>query len=173
MNRTRTAFEKIRFECYRVDRTTVIAFPIILLLIAIFVRWVCGGPISTLHFVGAKELIPPIWLMVLLFSVSYIVAGLALGFALGTQFCVRAERKYQGAMWFVLSLALGYAWYPLFFCAKLFLVSIIVCALCLFSSICASICFADVSRPSLVFSLIYNAWLAYLFILNIQVFFGI
>ena len=173
MYKSRNAIEKIRFECYKTRVEVVLIFPILLLFIAIFVRWVCGSPLSTLHYIGAGDIMPPIWLTVLLFSVSYIVAGLTLGLALGNRFCLYPERKYQGAMWFIIALALGYAWYPLFFCARLFLVSLIVCALCLFASICASICFFAVSRASFVFSVIYDVWLAYLLLLNLKVFFGI
>lgn len=173
MYKSRNAIEKIRFECYKTRVEGVLIFPILLLFIAIFVRWVCGSPLSTLHYIGAGDIMPPIWLTVLLFSVSYIVAGLTLGLALGNRFCLYPERKYQGAMWFIIALALGYAWYPLFFCARLFLVSLIVCALCLFASICASICFFAVSRASFVFSVIYDVWLAYLLLLNLKVFFGI
>lgn len=168
----RNTIEKIRFECSRLNGGSVVAFPVLLLILGIFVRWVSGGPLSTLHYIGARNTVPPIWLMVLLFSLSYIVAGLALGLNLCNRYCVFTEKKYQGAMWFVISLALGYAWYPLFFCSRLFLVSVIDSALCLFASVCASICFSAVSRASFIFSVIYDAWLAYLLLLNMQLLFG-
>jgi tryptophan-rich sensory protein len=111
--------------------------------------------------------------MVLLFSISYAIAGLALGTALGNRYCFCGEKKYQGAMYFVICLCLGYAWYPLFFCARVFLISVCVCTLCLLSAICATVCFASVSKSSFFLSLAYDAWLLYLFFLNMQVFFSI
>ena len=173
MHKTRNIVEKIRFEFYRTDKRGIISFPLILLFLGIFARWVCGSPLATLHFLGVKSIVPPSWLMVLLFSASYIVAGLSLGIALGSCFCPCGEKKYQGAMWFTVALALGYAWYPIFFCARLFLVSVIVCALCLFASILSTVCFASVSRLSLFFGIIYDCFLLYLLLLNMQIFFTI
>ncbi|MBR3845758.1 MAG: tryptophan-rich sensory protein [Clostridia bacterium] len=171
-NKTRNPFESV-IRNSRTDARTVIGIPILLLFLGIFTRWVCGSPLDTLHYVGARPLVPQTWIMVLLFSASYIVAGLSLGLALGCRFCPCGEKKYQGAMWFCISLALGYSWYPLFFCARLFLVSIIVSALCFFASICATVCFASVSKSSFFLALAYDAWLMYLLFLNLQIFFAI
>ena len=170
---TKNPFESVMREYDRADKKTVAIMPAILVFLSIFVRWVSGSPIATLHFIGAKDVIPPIWLFVILFCVSYIVAGLALGLALGNRACPLGEKKYQGAMWFIIALAIGYAWYPIFVCARLFLVSACMSALCLFCAICATICFASVSKTSFFFSLIYDCWLLYLFLLNMKVFFGI
>lgn len=169
----RTPIERVRYELYGTDKACVVALPLVLLVTGIFTRWVSGSPIATLHYIGVSELIPPTWLMVLLFGASYIVAGLALGFALGERRGGRGEKKYQGAMWFCLALCLGYAWYPVFFCAKLFLVSAGLSLLCLFCSICASACFAHVSAASLALSAVYTLWLAYLALLNMQIFFAV
>ncbi len=169
----RTPIERVRYELYGTNRACVVALPLILLITGIFTRWVSGSPIPTLHYIGVSELIPPTWLMVLLFGASYIVAGLAFGLALGERRGGRGEKKYQGAMWFCLSLCLGYAWYPIFFCVRLFLVSAMMSVLCLFCSICASVCFAKVSAPSAILAVIYDLWLAYLTLLNAQIFFAV
>lgn len=169
----RTPIEKLRGECYRTNKGCVIFIPILLVLLAAFVRLVCGSPVQTLHSTGAGTAIMPVWLMVLLFALSYAVAGLSLGLALGSAHGSREARKYQGAMWFCISLALGYAWYPIFFCARLFLVSVIVSALCLFSSVCACISFSHVSKISCALSVLYNCWLTYLLLLNIRIFLSI
>ena len=166
-------FYGVAREYERCDKRVVVLIPIVLMLIAIFVRWVSGSPLTTLHYVGARNIVPPIWVMVILFGVFYAVAGLALGTVLGNRYCFCGEKKYQGAMWFIICLSLGYAWYPLFFCARLFLVSICVCGLCLFCAICSTICFANVSKISFFLSLAYDCWLLYLFFLNMQVFFAI
>ena len=166
-------FESVMREYDRANKKTVAVIPVLTVFLGVFTRWVSGSPIPTLHFVGAKNVVPPVWLMVLLFCISYILAGLALGLALGNRRCVFAEKKYQGAMWFIITLALGYCWYPIFVCARLFLVSACMSALCLFCSICATICFASVSKASFFFALAYDCWLLYLFLLNMKVFFGI
>ena len=171
--KTKNTFESVIRECNHANKKIVILTPVVLVFIAIFVRWVSGSPITTLHYIGARNIVPPTWLMVLLFSISYTIIGLALGVALGNRFCFCGEKKYQGAMWLVICLSLGYAWYPLFFCARLFLVSICACALCLFCAICSTICFASVSKLSFFLALFYDCWLLYLFFLNMQVFFAI
>ena len=166
-------FYTVMREYGRVDKKTVVLMPLLLMFLGIFTRWVSGSPIPTLYFVGAKNITPPTWLMVLLFCIFYIISGISLGTALGNKICVYAEKKYQGAMWFVICLALGYAWYPIFFCARLFLISACMSALCLLSAICATICFASVSKISFFLSLAYDCWLLYLFLLNMKIFFAI
>ena len=166
-------FNSVMREYERTNKKTVAIMPVLLTFLGIFTRWVSGSPIATLHFVGAKDVVPPIWLFVVLFGMSYIVAGLALGLALGNYTCAYADKKYQGAMWFIISLGLGYVWYPIFVCARLFLVSAGMSAICLFASICATICFASVSKLSFFLALLYDCWLLYLFLLNMKVFFGI
>lgn len=172
-NRRRSPFESIKREYERSDKRVAIIMPSLLIIIAIFVRWVSGSPLATLHYIGARNIVPSTWLMVLLFSISYAVVGTSLGVALGNKFYCCGEKKYQGAMWLVMCLALGYAWYPLFFCARVFLVTICISFLCLFCSICATICFANVSKLSFFLALLYDLWLLYLFFLNMQVFFAI
>ena len=166
-------FESVMREYERTNKKTVAVIPVLLVFLSIFTRWVSGSPIPTLHFISAKDTVPPVWLMVLIFCVSYVVAGLALGLALGNRTCPCSDKKYQGAMWFVIALAIGYAWYPIFVCARLFLVSAGMSALCLFCAICATICFASVSKASFFLSLLYDCWLLYLFLLNMKVFFEI
>lgn len=167
------AARSVRIEYERSNKKVVALVPILLVILGIFTRWVSGSPIPTLHYIGAMELTPPIWLMVLLFCLSYAVAGLALGIALGYRACAHPEKKYQGAMWLCISLALGYAWYPLFFAARVFLVATAVSVLCFFSSLLATLCFASVSKTSFFLLLLYDCWLLYLTFLNMQIFFGI
>ena len=170
---TKNPFNRVMREYNHANKKTLLIIPILLLFLGVFTRWVSGSPVSTLHFVGAKETVPPVWIMVLLFSLSYIIAGISLGNALGNGICAHSDKKYQGAMWFVICLSLGYAWYPIFFCARLFLVSAAMSVLCFFSAVCATICFAAVSKLSFFLSLAYDCWLLYLLLLNMKVFFEI
>ena len=173
MSKRNNNLNNIRCECQRANKKLVIILPLLLLFLGIFTRWVSGSPLGALHYLEAKSLVPPVWVMVLIFSVFYVASGFALGVALGNRFCACGEKKYQGAMWFCISLALGYAWYPLCFCARLFLVSTTVSALCLFCAICATVCFASVSKLAFFLSLACNCWLLYLVFLNLQIFFAI
>ena len=173
MSKFKNTFASTRCEYNRTNKKCVLVIPIILLFLGIFTRWVSGSPISTLHFLEIRDTVPPSWLMVVLFSIFYIVSGLSLGTALGNKYCANGEKKYQGAMWFCISLALGYAWYPLFFCARLFLVSMILSLVCFATSLFATLCFINVSKISFFLSLFSNCWLLYLLFLNMQIFFAI
>ena len=166
-------FINMRYEYECTNKKAVVLMPILLVFLAIFTRWVSGSPLSTLHFVGAKNIIPPIWLMVLLFCVFYTVAGVGFGMAIGKRAAYCEAKKYQGSMWFVIAMSTGYIWYPIFFCARLFLVSAVLCGICLFASICATFCFARVSKISFFLMLIFDSWLIYLTLLNMQIFFAI
>lgn len=169
----RTPLECFRHECSKTDKRCVIFIPLLLLLLGIFTRWVSGSPIPTLHYIEVRDMIPPIWLFVLLFSLSYVTCGLSLGLLLGNRVTPRGEKKYQGAMWMCIAIFLGYAWYPIFFCARLFLVSALCSLICLFCAICASVCVACVSKMAFWLSALYDAWLVYLALLNMQIFFAI
>lgn len=171
--KNKNKFSRLRYEYESTNKKIVVLMPVLLVFLGIFTRWISGSPLSTLHFVGAKNLIPPIWLMVLLFCISYTVAGLGFGLGLGKRAPYCEAKKYQGAMWFVISLATGYIWYPIFFCARLFLVSAALCGICLFTSICATFCFVRVSKISFFLLLLYDCWLIYLTLLNMQIFFAI
>ena len=173
MSKRKTPLEAFRCEYYRIDKRMMIALPILLLFLGIFTRWVSGSPQRVLYYIKISHIVPPTWLLLLLFSAFDIVSGLALGAALGTVFCSRGEKKYQGAMWFCISLSLGYAWYPIFFCAELFLVSLIISISCLFCSICATICFSRVSNLAFALSLASSLWLLYLLLLNFRIFFSV
>ena len=171
MNASRS--RSVRCEFRQINRGCVFLVSAILLTVGIFTRWISGNPTRLVHTLGLSDIIPPIWIMVILFSASYITGGLALGSALGERGVCRPEKKYQGAMWFCIMASLGYAWYPVFFCAELFFGSLVISLLCLFCAICATICFARVSFISFWSMILYDAWLVYLLILNFQIFFMI
>ena len=67
--------------------------------------------------------------------------------------------------------SLGYAWYPIFFCARLIFISLIVSLLCSLCAVFATICFSRVSALSYCAMILYDVWLIYLLILNFQIFF--
>ena len=161
----------VKDDCRQLNKKYIFFISLILLFIGIFTRWVSGSPVWLIHTLGISNFIPPVWLMVLLASVSYAVGGIALGSALGNRFCTRNEKKYQGAMWFCIMASLGYVWYPIFFCANLFFISLIVSILCFFCAFCATVCFARVSFLSFWAMILYDAWLFYLLFLNFQIFF--
>lgn len=163
----------LRNDCRRIDKKYILFIPLILLSVGIFVRWVCGSPVAVIHMLGVASIVPPVWLMVLLSSASYVAGGVALGSALGWRACARNDKKYQGAMWFCIMASLSYVWYPIFFCSNLFFVSTIVSSLCLFCAICATVCFACVSFLSFWSMILYDIWLLYLMLLNFQVFFSV
>ena len=61
-NKTRNPFESVMRNS-GTDARTVIGIPILLLFLGIFTRWVCGSPLDTLHYVGARPLVPQTWII--------------------------------------------------------------------------------------------------------------
>lgn len=163
----------VRSECRRTNMRYVFFISALLLGLGILTRWICGSPLPIIHMLGIGDILMPTWLFVLLFSASYIVSGAALGTALGERASGRADKKYQGAMWFCIMASLGYVWYPVFFCARLFLIALIISAACVFCAVCATVCFARVSFLSFWSMVLYDVWLVYLLMLNMQIFFMI
>ncbi|MBR5119383.1 MAG: hypothetical protein IKV02_00160, partial [Clostridia bacterium] len=47
------------------------------------VRFFVGSPYKTLMTMGVSDIVPPSWLMALLWTVSFLVVGCAAGFAFG------------------------------------------------------------------------------------------
>lgn len=167
----KSAFSSAKNECRRINKKYIFFISLILLFIGFFTRWISGTPVYVIHTLGISALVPSIWIMVILTSLSYIVGGIALGSALGNRSCARIDKKYQGGMWFCIMASLSYVWYPIFFCSNLFFVSLIISLLCFFCALCATVCFAKVSRISFCSMLLYDLWLFYLFILNFKIFF--
>ena len=109
------------------------------------IRFWCGSPNTGITQMGIRELIPPVWLMSLLWMLWYFLLGAVLGailYAYGRN-CIGA---WRGAFFFLLMIFVGFLWYPLFFVKQQLVLSLLVivvaaglCAVCALHWQCLSL----------------------------------
>lgn len=144
---------------------------ILLMTAGLVVRFVTGSPHMMLLALDVGDMVPPVWLMGLLWSVSFLVIGCAAGFILAYRGSGCEVEKYKGGMLFVLLAVLELCWYPTFFGAGLIFLSALESVLILCFSIGVTFCFYRVSKLGGMLILFHDVWLIYMLILNFAVFF--
>ena len=142
-----------------------------LMLGGMLVRFFVGAPHGMLLSLGVNEMVPPAWLMALLWTVSFLVVGCAAGFAFGYRSRGCEVDKYKGGMLFVLLAVLELCWYPTFFGAGLLFLSVLESILILILCTGVTLCFYRVSKFAGMLLLLHELWLIYMLILNFAVFF--
>lgn len=143
---------------------------IVTLMAGLFVRFAVGAPYQMMLELGVGDIVPPVWIMALLWSVELFTVGCAAGFVLG-----HADRgggeKYKGCMFFLLFVLLEMLWYPTFFSAGLVFVSVLLAILILCLSVSITACFYRVTKFAGMIFLLHDVWLIYMLILNFMVLF--
>ncbi len=137
----------------------------------VLIRFFVGSPHMTILSLGLDALLPPVWLMTLLWSFSFLIIGCAAGFVLGYRAPGCEVDKYKGGMLFVLLAVLELCWYPTFFGAGLLFLSVLESILILCLGVGVTFCFYRVSRFAGMLFLLHDLWLIYMLILNFAVFF--
>ena len=135
------------------------------------VRFLTGSPHMVILALNVGDLIPPVWLMGLLWSISFLTVGCAAGFILGYRGSGCEVEKYKGGMLFVMLGVLELCWYPTFFGAGMIFLSVLESILILCLSIGVTFCFYRVSKLGGMLILFHDIWLIYMLILNFAVFF--
>ncbi len=144
---------------------------VLMLAGGILVRFFTGSPHLTLLGLDIGDLVPPVWLMTLLWSVAFLTVGCAAGAVLGHRSAACDVDRYKGGMLFVLLAVLELCWYPTFFGAHLLFLAVLECVLILCLSIGVTLCFYRVSRFAGMLMLLHDIWLIYLLFLMFAVFF--
>ncbi len=139
--------------------------------LGIVCRALTGSPYRVLLELGVGELVPPVWLMTLLWTVSFFTVGFATGFVLGYRMQGSREAKYKGGMFAILLCALELIWYPTLFGASLVFVSVLLCLCILVASITATVSFFRVSSFAGLLMVLHDVWLSYMLMLSIAVLF--
>lgn len=139
----------------------------------ILVRWFTGSPYARMHELGIGEMIPPVWLMTLLWTLAFFIVGCAAGYVLGFRIRGCEGEKYKGCMLFVLVAVLELCWYPTLFGAGLLFLSVLESIAILCFAVGATVSFYRVSKFAGFLLLLHDVWLCYLLILNFSVFFTV
>lgn len=121
---------------------------------------------------GIRHLLPPVWLMGLLWTVWYFVLGAVLGAVLCAYGggCISA---WRGAFFFLLMLFVGYLWYPLFFVRQNQLLAMLVILAVL---LCSAFCALQWQGLSLAAGVVMWGqvlWLIYMLILQLGCLFNV
>lgn len=157
-------------ELERSNPLLMLTVGILLTVAGILVRVAVGSPYRTILELGIAELIPPVWLMTLLWSAWLFIIGCSCGFVLGYRGGCR-EEKYKGVMYFTLLTVLEFCWYPALFGANLVFISVLLSILILCFALAATFCFYRVTKFAGMLLLLHDVWIVYMLILNFAVLF--
>ncbi len=146
---------------------------VLLLIAGLIVRFKVGGPYRVMMEMGIGELVPPVWLMGLLWSLSLFLIGCAAGFVLGYKKSGYAIEKYKGCMVFVLLSVLELVWYYVFFGKSLVFISVLISIGVFVLSLWITALFYRVTKFAGMLFLLHDIWLLYMVILNCAVFFRV
>ncbi len=148
------------------DGRAILLCGVIVLMFGILSRFLSHPPYVTLRLLGIAGVSPAPWLMSLLWTAWYALAGACLGAVLSCRLCCRQVNVYRGSMFLIISLVFSYVWYPLFFGCGLILLGLWDCLIILAFAILAALEYIRVYFFAGVLLLAYSAWLAYCTFLN-------
>ena len=136
----------------------------------IFTVSICKSPIDFIHKIDKSEILPPIWLFILLSAACCFVLGIAAGaviFATGAHLNIGDYERsaYRGGLFFLSAYYLFLTWYHVIFGGEHLLISTGIMALCLISAIACALCWLNcypVFSPLIVIS--FACWCVYILI---------
>ena len=143
----------------------------LLTVAGILVRIGVGSPYRTILELGIGDMIPPAWLMAIVWAFSFFIVGCAGGFVLAYRTAGRESEKYKGIAYFVLLGVLELCWYPTLFGRGYVFLSVLLCLLILCLSLATTFCFYRVTSFAGVLLLFHDVWLIYMLLLNFAVLF--
>ena len=149
----------------------MILFGFLMMAAGIIVRFAVGSPYIMIHALDIADILPPVWLLSLLWTLAFLTIGCAAGFVLGFRAGGCEVDKYKGSMLFVILAVLELCWYPTLFGAGLLFLSILESILILCFAVGVTVCYYRVSKFAGVLFLLHDIWLIYMLILNFAVFF--
>ena len=157
-------------ELERSNPLVMLTVGVLLTMTGILVRMMVGSPYRTILELGIADLLPPVWLMTVLWSAWMFILGCAAGFVLGYRGGCR-EEKYKGWMYFTLFAVISLCWYPAFFGGNLVFISALLTVLILCLSLAVTFCFYRVTKFAGMLFLLHDIWLIYMLILSFSVLF--
>jgi len=103
--------------------------------LAILIHFACGmfsalagGSASIYRYLVLPHFAPPPFVFVLMWSVLYVILGIALGIYLSSYECGRSRWRLNTCLLYGLFLLTLFLWYPIFFGARLFSFALVVIA---------------------------------------------
>ena len=130
------------------------------LLGAVALRGAAGSPVPVWRLLGADALLPPLWLMGLVWLAVYVLAGGAAGY-LATCSAAGGRREallWRGGTFLALALGLSFCWYSCLFASFLLLLSWICLAAAVFFAVLSTVTWWQLSRPCALAVGLMGAW---------------
>ena len=140
-------------------------------LIGLSLKLFSQSPYPVILALGIAEVTPPVWLMVLLWTVALFTVGASAGLILSFRERGCEGAKYRAGMFFVLLLVFEYLWYAVFFGAMLVFLSVLLSILILCCAVALTVLSARLCRAVTAILVLHDLWLIYLLILNFAVLF--
>ena len=161
----------LSFEMEQSNPFIMLTVGMLLTVAGILVRISVGSPYRTILELGIKDMIPPAWLMSIVWAFSFFIVGCAGGFVLAYRTAGQNVEKYKGSMYFVLLCVLELCWYPTLFGKGFVFLSVLLCLLILCISLATTFCFYRVTSFAGMLLLLHDVWLIYMLLLNFAVLF--
>ena len=141
------------------------------LIAALLTRLTVGSPLAVAHKLEVFLILPPLWLMSLLWLFSFLLMGAAAGHLLASPMGSAKREAYlwRGSTFMVLAVVFSLVWYTLLF-GKLFLLPSWICLL--LSAAAAFACalsWRQVARGAAAAALGFALWQITLFLLQFAV----
>ena len=140
----------------------------VLVLIAICVKNAVQSPYVLLHRTESLVLLPPLWILGFFWFGSFFILGGAMGEMLSRDHLPldQSVRKYQGAMFLVLSISFSFTWYLLLFGPESLFLSWLVCGLAIIFGLIGSACWLPISKGCA--ALVAFVFVAYILLFILQ-----
>ncbi|MEE1115573.1 MAG: tryptophan-rich sensory protein [Clostridia bacterium] len=165
-------FSSCREELHRIGLAEALICGSVTAFASVLVRGVSGSPYRCINFLHLHGVIPPVWLMSMLWFVWHFIIGATMGAVMGnSNFCCGIP-KYRGGMFWVLMTVFGLIWYPMFFCAEMMFFSMLDVLVVLALSVICAIDFFRVYKLCGFVMALYSLWLLWMFTLNFRAFIG-
>ena len=138
---------------------------------AVCLRLTVGSSLPILRLLGADTLLPPLWLMGILWLLSYALAGASVGYILACRAGGgdRDALRWRGITFLVLAVTLSFAWYSLLFSSFLLLPSWICLLLSVVSALLCTLFWRSVELRAAVVSGGLTLWLLLLALTQLMV----
>ena len=164
-------FGRLNLELKQSNMGIVIFCGALWALAGVLMKAFGASPYPVLLALGVQELVPPVWLMALLWTLSFFTVGCAAGIAFSCRTCRGECEKYKAALLFLLLFVLELLWYPTLFSGMLLFLSALLALLILGAAVFLSVILSRIGRLAAVILIFHDVWLAYLLILNFVILF--
>lgn len=144
------------------------------LLSALCLCLTVGSPLPILRLLGAGALLPPLWIVGLLWLFGYALAGASAGYVLACagKGASRSAHGWRGVTFLTLEVTLSFAWYSLLFQSFLLLPSWFCLLLAVGAGFACTLSWFSVSRPAAVASGGLTLWFFCLLLIQLAVMLG-